>query len=59
MPLEGYLGNWMESAITLWQDLEIQIDPYTLLHQGIDRIVGTLTMDFNVLRPKAFCRLGA
>ena len=21
-PLEGYLGNWMESAITLWQDLE-------------------------------------
>ena len=59
VPLEGYLGNWMESAITLWQDLEIQIDPYTLLHQGIDRIVGTLTMDFNVLRPKAFCRLGA
>ena len=58
-PLEGYLGNWMESAITLWQDLEIQIDPYTLLHQGIDRIVANCVMDFNVLRPKAFCRLGA
>lgn len=56
--LEGYLGNWMESAITLWQDLEIEIDPYTLLHQGIDRIVASLQMDFNVLRPKAFCKIG-
>ena len=55
---EAYLGNWMESALTLWQDLEIEIDPHTLLHQGIDRIIGCLVMDFNVLRPKAFTRLG-
>ena len=55
---EAYLGNWMESAITLWQDLELEVDPYTLLHQGIDRIVANLTMDFNTLRPKAFTRVG-
>lgn len=56
--MEGYLGNWSESVITLWQDLEIEIDPYTRLHQGIDRIIANCVMDFNVLRPKAFCRLG-
>ena len=56
--VEGYLGNWMESALTLWQDLEIEVDPYTLLHQGINRLVACLTMDFKPLRPTAFVRLG-
>ena len=56
---EGFYGNWSESVITLWQDLEIEPDPYTLLHQGIIRLVATVIMDFKVLRPKAFARLGA
>ena len=56
--VEAYLANWMESAITIWQDLELEVDPYTLLHEGINRVVAVCMMDFNVLRPKAFCRLG-
>lgn len=56
--VEGFLGNWMESAITIWQDLELEVDPYTLLHQGINRVVAVCMMDFNILRSKAFCRLG-
>ena len=56
---EGYYGNYSECVATLWQDLEIEPDPYTLLHQGLIRLIATVIMDFNVLRPKAFARLGA
>ena len=55
---EGYLGNWMEAAICLWQDLEIEVDQYTRLHEGLDRVIATLAMDMQALRPKAFSRLG-
>ena len=56
---EAILGNWSESAIALWQDLEIEVDTSSLLHQGMNRLVAFLTMDFNLLRPGAFVRLGA
>ena len=50
----GFLADWMEGAITLWQDLEIESDPYTLLHQSIIRLVATLILDIGLLRPYAF-----
>ena len=55
---EGFLADWMEAALVLWQDLEVDIDPYSKLDQGIVRFVATLVCDFNVTRPKAFGRLG-
>ena len=56
---EGFMADWLEAGLVLWQDLEIEQDPYSRLHEGIIRFVATLVCDFNVLRPKAFGRLGA
>lgn len=56
---EGFMADWNESALVLWQDLEVNIDPYTKLEAGIVRFISTLICDFNVTRPKAFGRLGA
>ena len=50
----GFLGNWVEAALCLWQDLEILLDTETLLHQGITRIFGFMHLDFNALRPNGF-----
>ena len=55
---EGFLADWTEAALVLWQDLEVEIDPYSQLDKGIVRFVSTLICDFNVTRPKAFGRLG-
>lgn len=55
---EGFLADWTEAALVLWQDLDVVIDPYSKLDQGIIRFVATLVCDFNVLRPEAFGRLG-
>ena len=55
---EGFLADWMESALVFWQDLEVEIDPYSKLDAGIIRFVSHLICDFNVTRPKAFGRLG-
>ena len=55
---EAFLADWNEAALVLWQDLEIEVDPYTLLHRSEVRFVGQMLLDFNVLRPGAFGRLG-
>ena len=55
---EGFMADWMEAALVLWQDLEIEIDPYSLLDKNQVRFIGQMLCDFNVLRPKAFGRLG-
>ena len=55
---EAFLADWNEAALTLWQDLEIEVDPYTKLHQNTVRLVGCMLLDFNVLRPAAFGRIG-
>ena len=55
---EGFLADWMDGALVFWQDLEVDVDPYSRLHEGIIRFVSTLICDFNVTRPKAFGRLG-
>ena len=55
---EGFLADWNDAALALWQDLEIEVDPYTLLDTNQVRFVGQMLCDFNVLRPAAFGRLG-
>ena len=55
---EAFLADWDEAALVLWEDLEIEVDPYTKLHQNQIRIVGCMLCDFNVLRPGAFGRIG-
>ena len=57
---EGFMADWLEAGLTLWQDLEIEQDPYSRLHEGIIRFVATLVCDFQrAYGPKAFGRLGA
>ena len=56
---EGFMADWHEGALVLWQDLEVNIDPYSQLDRGVVRFVSTLICDFNATRPKAFGRLGA
>ena len=56
---EAFYADWNESALVFWQDLEINIDPYSKLDQGIVQFIGTMICDFNVTRPKAFARHGA
>lgn len=53
----GFFGNFMESAICLWDDLRLEVDTKTLLHQGITRIFAFMSLDFNALRPSAFTNL--
>ena len=53
----GFFGNFMESAICLWEDLRLELDTSTLLHQGITRIFAFMSLDFNALRPSAFVNL--
>ena len=55
---EAFLADWNEAALVLWQDLEIEVDPYTLLDTNQVRFVGQMLLDFNVLRPGAFGRIG-
>lgn len=55
---EAFLADWNEAALVLWQDLELEVDPYTLLDTNQVRFVGQMLLDFNVLRPAAFGRLG-
>ena len=55
---EAFLADWNEAALVLWQDLELEIDPYTLLDTNQVRFVGQMLLDFNVLRPGAFGRIG-
>ena len=50
----GFLGNWIEAALCLWEDLKLELDTKTLLHQGITRVFGYMTLDVNALRPSAF-----
>ena len=56
---EAFYANWNEGAMVFWQDLEIQIDPYSQLDAGIVRFIGTIICDHNIKRPKAFARHGA
>ena len=56
---EAFLADWMEGALVFWQDLEVEIEPYSQLDKGIVRFISNLICDFNVTRPKAFGRLGA
>ena len=56
---EGFMADWLESALVLWQDLEVEVEPYTQLDRGIVRFISTMILDFNVTRPAAFGRLGA
>ena len=56
---EGFMADYLEGALVLWQDLEVNIDPYSKLDAGIVRFVSTLICDFNATRPGAFGRLGA
>ena len=55
---EAFMADWNEAALVLWQDLEIEVDPYTLLDTNQVRFVGQMLLDFNVLRPGAFGRIG-
>ena len=56
---EAFLADWQEGALVFWQDLEVEIEPYSQLDKGIVRFISNLICDFNVTRPKAFGRLGA
>ena len=54
----GFLGNWVEAALCVWEDLKLEMDTKTMLDQGITRIFGFMTLDFNGLRPSAFSYVG-
>ena len=58
-PAEGFMADWLEAALVLWQDLEIELDRTSKLDQGIIQFVAWLVLDFNVLRTTSFGRLGA
>ena len=54
----GFLGDWMDAALCIWDDLMIEADDKTLLHQGIIRYVASMVLDMNGLRPKSFTYVG-
>ena len=55
---EAFYADYSDSALVVWQDLEIMIDPYTLADRGIVRFISNLIVDFNITRPAAFGRHG-
>ncbi|QOX78739.1 phage major capsid protein [Trichlorobacter lovleyi] len=50
------LGNWADMLIGMWAGIELLVDPYTLVQQGLIQITSFQMVDIGIRRPESFCK---
>ena len=53
----GFVANWVHLMVAMWGGMDIVVDPFTLAHQGMIRVVGFYRVDSAFAHDEAFVLL--